>query len=92
MLSFTTQEAYEKDSQFWDNVNKEAPLTIEEREYQFKQDSIKAYHESEEYKDSMQNAFNKLNFKKNKNQKIVLKNNLFYKFEKLEKMYFLTNS
>lgn len=63
MLSFTSQEAYERDSNFWDEVGSE-PLSDLEKEYEFKEDSIKAYQESEEYKDSMERAFNKVTFKK----------------------------
>lgn len=60
-LAVTTQEAYERDTTYWEDV-RPAPLTIEEQEIIFIQDSIKASHNTEEYLDSIDAAYNKVTF------------------------------
>lgn len=62
-LGVTTQEAYERDSTYWDKIRPE-PLTIEEQRSKFVQDSIQAIYTSEEYLDSVDAAYNKITFLK----------------------------
>jgi len=58
-LAVTTQEAYERDTGYWESIRPE-PLTEEEQEVIFVKDSIKAVYTSEEYLDSIDAAYNKV--------------------------------
>jgi hypothetical protein len=58
-VAVTTQEAYDKDSTYWDKIRPE-PLTVEEQRYQYLKDSILAVTTSEHYLDSLDSAFNKI--------------------------------
>lgn len=58
-VAITTQEAYDRDSTYWDKIRPE-PLTPEEQRYQFVKDSIEAYTTSEHYLDSLDSAFNRI--------------------------------
>lgn len=62
-LSVTTEEAYQKDTSFWEKVRKE-PLTEKELKFIRYSDSIKAAHSKKEYLDSIDKDFNKLTVKK----------------------------
>ncbi len=59
MRSQTLQEAYEKDSTFWDQ-NRIIPLSDEDLVFIQRHDSIKNYHESSHYKDSLEHEHNKI--------------------------------
>ena len=56
-LAVTTQEAYDRDSTYWDGIRPE-PLTKEEQRYQFIKDSIYAITHSEHYLDSLDSVYN----------------------------------
>ncbi len=58
-LAITTQEAYERDSTYWDKI-RPMPLTIEEQKIIFIKDSIEASYNKKEYLDSIDNAYNKV--------------------------------
>lgn len=58
-LAVTTQEAYERDTGYWESIRPE-PLTEEEQEIIFIKDSIEAIFTSEEYLDSIDAAYNKV--------------------------------
>ena len=60
-LGITTEEAYERDSSYWDNARPE-PLTKEQQRYIFVQDSIYEFYNSEEYLDSLDSITNKITF------------------------------
>ncbi len=55
----TTQEAYDRDSTYWDKIRPE-PLTPEEQRYQYVKDSILAVTSSGHYLDSLDSAFNRV--------------------------------
>ena len=60
-IAVTTKEAYKKDSTFWNQARPE-PLTIEEQEMVRVKDSLETLHNSEEYQDSIQEDYNKIEF------------------------------
>ncbi|MEO5891796.1 MAG: DUF5686 and carboxypeptidase regulatory-like domain-containing protein [Ferruginibacter sp.] len=62
-VSSTTQEAYERDSSFWDNIRKE-PLTDKEIRFINYKDSIKRVHTNTAYLDSVDKYNNKITLKK----------------------------
>lgn len=62
-VSSTSQEAYEKDSVFWNSVRAE-PLSKRQELYAKYQDSIYKYMRSEAYLDSMDRMLNKITWKK----------------------------
>jgi len=62
-VSSTSQEAYEKDSTFWNAVRTE-PLSRQQELYARYQDSISRYMKSEAYLDSMDRVLNKITWKK----------------------------
>ncbi len=75
-LSSTSQDAYEKDSAFW-NTRRKEPLTAKEVRFIYVSDSIKAAHEKKEYLDSVDKVLNKLTL-----SKIVLFGQVNYNREK----------
>ncbi|MCB0737948.1 MAG: carboxypeptidase-like regulatory domain-containing protein, partial [Bacteroidetes bacterium] len=58
-ISVTTQEAYERDTTYWQQIRPE-PLTKDEQEMVRRVDSVKAITESQEYKDSVEALYNKI--------------------------------
>lgn len=58
-VGITTEEAYDRDSSFWDQI-RPVPLTEEEQRKKFVQDSLHAIYTSEEYLDSVDAVFNKI--------------------------------
>lgn len=58
-LSITEQEAYDKDSSFWNKTRGE-PLSLEEQRYIIVKDSIRDYQNRQEYLDSIDEIFNKI--------------------------------
>lgn len=60
-LAVTTQEAYEKDSSFW-NASRKIEFTPEEKAFVLAKDSIRDAHNRTEYLDSVDRVFNKLTF------------------------------
>ena len=62
-VGVTTEEAYERDSSYWDQIRPE-PLTPEEQRKKFVQDSLTAIYTSEKYLDSVDAVFNKITFLK----------------------------
>ncbi len=58
-LSVTEEEAYDKDSSYW-NTQREIVLTPDEQRYILIKDSIKEAHSKKEYLDSVDAIFNKL--------------------------------
>lgn len=60
-VAVTTQEAYDRDSTYWDEIRPE-PLTEAEQRYQRVKDSIMAVQTSEVYLDSMDSVFNRVTF------------------------------
>jgi hypothetical protein len=62
-LGVTTEEAYERDSTYWDKIRPD-PLTPEEQRKKFVQDSLTAIYTSEHYLDSVDAVFNKITFLK----------------------------
>ncbi|MBN2681010.1 MAG: carboxypeptidase-like regulatory domain-containing protein [Bacteroidales bacterium] len=60
-LSVTTEQAYERDSNYWLQIRPE-PLSEQEQKIVFVQDSIKAAHNKKEYLDSIDAAYNKITF------------------------------
>lgn len=60
-VAITTQEAYDRDSTYWDKIRPE-PLTIKEQRYQFIKDSLYAVTHSEHYLDSIDSVYNKITF------------------------------
>lgn len=62
-LGITTEEAYERDSSYWDAI-RPMPLTLEEQRSKFVQDSIHAIYTSKEYLDSVDAVYNKITFLK----------------------------
>lgn len=61
-LSKVEQDAYEKDTSFW-NKNRKIPLTITERTYVKAVDSLKRVMSSDEYLDSIEKITNKVTLK-----------------------------
>lgn len=62
-VSTTTQQAYEKDSLFWQQVRTE-PLSVQQARYTRYQDSIYKYMRSESYLDSMDRILNRITWTK----------------------------
>lgn len=62
-VSTTTQQAYEKDSLFWQLVRTE-PLSVQQAKYARYQDSIYKYMRSESYLDSMDRILNRITWTK----------------------------
>jgi len=62
-LGTTTEEAYERDSAYWENV-RPIPLTEDELRKKFVQDSLTAIYTKKEYLDSIDAVFNKITFLK----------------------------
>jgi len=62
-LGSTTEEAYDRDSTYWENV-RPIPLTEEELRKKFVQDSLTAIYTKKEYLDSVDAVFNKITFLK----------------------------
>lgn len=62
-VGVVTQEAYDRDSTYWDKIRPQ-PLTTEEQEYVSIQDSIYEAHNKAEYLDSVDAAYNKITFGK----------------------------
>lgn len=62
-LSVTEQEAYEKDTTFW-NEKRGVTLTEEEKQFILVKDSIEMAHNKKEYLDSIDLVFNKITFAK----------------------------
>ena len=62
-LGSTTEEAYERDSTYWNEV-RPIPLTEEELRKKFVQDSLTAVYTKKEYLDSVDAVFNKITFLK----------------------------
>lgn len=60
-IAVTTQDAYEKDSTYWDKIRPE-PLTKDEQRYQHVKDSITAVTTSEVYLDSIDSVYNRVTF------------------------------
>jgi hypothetical protein len=58
-VAITTQEAYDRDSSYWDKI-RPLPLSTEEQRYQRIKDSITAYQNSDHYLDSIDSVFNKI--------------------------------
>ncbi|MEO9534110.1 MAG: DUF5686 and carboxypeptidase regulatory-like domain-containing protein [Crocinitomicaceae bacterium] len=58
-VGVTTEEAYERDSTYWDKI-RPVPLTKEEQRKKFVQDSLTAIYTSEAYLDSIDEVFNKI--------------------------------
>ena len=54
-----TQEAYDRDSSYW-NESRPEPLTVDEEKMVFLRDSIDAVVNSDEYQDSIMRAYNKI--------------------------------
>ncbi|MFN5148424.1 MAG: DUF5686 family protein [Flavobacteriia bacterium] len=62
-LSVTEQEAYDKDTSFWNQARK-VTLTQEEQAFILAKDSIRDYQNRKEYLDSVDAVFNKVTFLK----------------------------
>lgn len=62
-VGITTEEAYERDSTYWEELRPE-PLSIEEQRKKFIQDSLVAVYTKKEYLDSIDADFNKITFLK----------------------------
>ena len=62
-VGITTQEAYERDSTYWENLRPE-PLSIQEQRKKFLQDSLVAVYTKKEYLDSIDAVFNSITFPK----------------------------
>ena len=60
-IAITTQDAYKKDSSFW-NLSRPEPLSKEEQRLVFEKDSLESIYNSTEYLDSIQADFNKVQF------------------------------
>jgi hypothetical protein len=58
-VAVTTQDAYDKDSTYWEYIRPD-PLTIEEQDFQRVKDSIKNYMETDVYLDSVDSVFNRV--------------------------------
>jgi len=62
-VSRTDQQAYEKDSTFWEEVRGE-PLSVQQRGYQLYQDSVQRIRQSETYLDFVDRALNRITWPK----------------------------
>lgn len=62
-VSTTTQQAYEKDSLFWQQVRTE-PMSVQQAKYVRYQDSVYRYMRSETYLDSMDRILNRITWSK----------------------------
>jgi hypothetical protein len=62
-VSSTSQEAYDKDSAFWNTQRKE-PLTKKELRFIFVSDSVKAAHSKKQYLDSIDHISNRITWVK----------------------------
>lgn len=62
-LAVTTEEAYERDSTYWEGIRPK-PLTKEEQEYIALMDSIEEAHNRKEFLDSVDAVYNKITFGK----------------------------
>ena len=62
-LGVTTEDAYERDSSYWELIRPE-PLSPEEQRKKFVQDSLTAIYTSEKYLDSVDAVFNKVTWLK----------------------------
>lgn len=62
-LGITTEEAYKRDSTYWDGI-RPAPLTVDEQRSKFVQDSLQAIFTSKQYLDSIDSVYNKVTFLK----------------------------
>jgi len=62
-MGVTTQEAYDRDSSYWDVIRPE-PLSHSEQEFIRLKDSLYELENSKEYLDSVDSAFNKVTFDK----------------------------
>jgi hypothetical protein len=62
-VSRTDQQAYEKDSTFWEQVRGE-PLSVQQRRYQLYQDSLQRIRQSEAYLDSVDRTLNRITWPK----------------------------
>lgn len=60
-VAVTKQEAYDKDSTYW-NSSRPEPLTLKEQEMIHHRDSIYNAHNTTEYKDSIEARYNKVTF------------------------------
>ena len=60
-LAFTSQEAYDRDTAFW-NAARKIQFTDEEKAFVLAKDSIRDAHNRKEYLDSVDKVFNKLTF------------------------------
>ncbi len=58
-LAVTAQEAYERDSSYWEKIRPQ-PLTPDEQKIIFIKDSIEAAQNTKQYLDSIDNAYNKV--------------------------------
>ena len=58
-VGITTEEAYERDSSFWESI-RPIPLTEDEQRKKFVLDSLEAIFTSDVYLDSIDSAFNKM--------------------------------
>lgn len=62
-IGITTEEAYERDSTYWENLRPE-PLSIKEQRKKFIQDSLVAVYTKKEYLDSIDAVYNSITFLK----------------------------
>jgi hypothetical protein len=62
-LSATTDEAYNQDSTFWEQVRQE-PLSAEQLQFIRYNDSIQRAHSTQSYMDSVDKSFNRITFSK----------------------------
>ena len=58
-LSTTLDDAYDKDSAYWDSTRRE-PLTVSETKFLHYTDSVKEAHNKKEYLDSLDSVYNKV--------------------------------
>ncbi len=61
MISQTLEEAYDKDSTFW-NSRRTIPLTADEVAYLQRKDSLQAFYDSDHFKDSVETERNTIRF------------------------------
>jgi hypothetical protein len=80
-LSVTMDNAYEQDSLFWENVRQE-PLSAEQLAFIKYNDSVSRAHNTKQYLDSVDKAFNKVTL-----GKILLKGQGFYSRAKQRSLY-----
>ncbi len=81
-LGVVTEEAFERDSSFWETIRPE-PLTEEEQEFVAYSDSIRELKESEEYLDSMQALANKVTLRK-----LFIDGLAYVDYKKEKRLYF----